>query len=720
MDTNAREGIEGVAHTSLDIGYRCGTFARLASIWQAFILITCILLFGKAEAHSAPTITYRTAESVLSLSYDKAVKGFAELRGTVTLSSPAGFVLQDDTAGIWVEDHRNHLSVGDVVTILGPVGPGAYSPQIESPTIRLNGHARLPYPKNVSFVQLSDGQEDAQYVAIEGVIRAVTLRDDALTTVPIDGTLLMVDMPGGRVDVALPTQSYKAAVGLIGAKVRVSATALARKNDDRQATGVVLIAPGIENLTILQPGPSDLFSTRMVPIGSLLQYRSGTDYFQRVRIQGTLTYYEQGHRFILQDRSRAIVAYPANSQPLEIGDRIEAVGFPAPDMAGPVLRDAVIRRLSHGLPPAPIPVTLQEARDSRYRSCLVSLHLRLVRVISEPTRTLFLLESGHSLATAELDTNAAIPAWLQPGSDLRLTGIDMLTVEEGIGYLNYFDATVHSVLLLRSLNDIALISPATWWTHARLLSLIVVLGALLAAFVILLIFIQLKYWKTKLTLRERERFARDVHDTLAQSFAGVGFQLQVIRRAITTGDPSLLHHVDTARDLVQFSHREARKSLAPSISQESFGADLLSSLHENAQALVKGGVIEIEANSAGSVRTIPRHANEELFRIGQEAIANAIRHANPTQLAISVEYEENLVRLKIIDNGKGFVMRGDLLGFGIRGMRKRASEINAQFDLVSVPGAGTTVAVTAPLQSRRSLLFLLNARETFLKSIGER
>jgi signal transduction histidine kinase len=715
------ETIEVVAHASLDIGHRCGTFARLASIWKAFILITCILLFGKTEAHGAPAITYRTAESILSLSYDKAVKsGLAELRGTVTLSSPVGFVLQDDTAGIWVEDHRNHLSVGDVVTVLGTVGPGAYSPQIEGPTIRLNGHARLPHPKNVSFVQLSDGQEDAQYVAIEGVIRAVTLRDDALTTVPIDGTLLMVDMPGGRIDVALPTQSYKAAVGLIGAKVRVSATALARKNDDRQATGVMLIAPGIEYLTVLQAGPRDLFSTRMFPIGSLLQYRSGTDYFQRVRIQGTLTYYEQGHRFILQDRSRAIVAYPANSQPLQIGDHIEAVGFLEPDAPGPVLRNAVVRRLANELPPAPMPVDLQMALKSSYRSCLVSIHLRLVRVIKEPTRTLFLLESGHTLTSAELAANIAIPAWLQPGSDLKLTGINMLTVDEGMGYLNYQDTTVHSVLLLRSLDDITLISPATWWTHAHLLSLIIVLGILLAIFLILLIYIQLKHWKTKLTLRERERLARDVHDTLAQSFAGVGFQLQVIHRAITTGDPSLLRHVDTARELVQFSHREARKSLAPCISHVSVGADLLSSLHENAQALIKGGVIEIEANSSGSVRTIPRHANEELFRIGQEAIANAIRHANPTQLAIRVEYEENLVRLKIIDNGKGFVMRGDLLGFGIRGMRKRAAEINAQFDLVSVPGAGTTVAVTAPIQNRRSILFLLNAREMFLKSTGER
>jgi signal transduction histidine kinase len=232
-------------------------------------------------------------------------------------------------------------------------------------------------------------------------------------------------------------------------------------------------------------------------------------------------------------------------------------------------------------------------------------------------------------------------------------------------------------------------------------------------------YVQLKRWKVESTLHERERLARDVHDTLAQSFAGVGFQLQVIRRAITNGDENLLHHVDTARDLVQFSHREARRSLVPSISEESVGSDLLSSLNEKAQALVKNGLIKIEAHSTGSVRAIPGDVKMQLFRIGQEAIANAIRHADPAQLAINVEYGDSLVRLTVIDDGRGFLIRGDLLGFGIRGMRKRASEINADFDLVSVPGVGTTIAVSVPIRKRMNPLVRFNPANTFRKSIGE-
>ncbi len=710
-------------HDSPEIGDKCCARVRVALIWKALILILCIFLSARTKAQGTPTIIYRTAASVLSLPYDVAVKGgFAKLKGTITLSTPVGVVLQDHTGGIWVDccsKSKNPLVVGDVVTVVGTVGPGAYSPEIEKTTVTLDGHGPLPRPKNVSFVQLSSGEEDAQYVAIEGIVRTITLRNDALNAAPTEGALLTVDMPEGRIDVALPTQYYKAASGLIGAKVRIAATALARKNDDTQATGVLLVAPDISYLTVLRAGPNDLFSARMVPIGALLRYRSHTDYFHRIRLRGTLTYYERGRRLILQDGSRAIEVIPADSQSLRIGDLIETVGFPTPEAAGPVLRDAVTRRLAQGPPLEPVPITLREALASRYRSCLVSLHLQLVRVISEPTRTLFVLESGHDLTTAELDANTPIPTWLRPGSDLRLIGINLLTVEGGIGYLNYRDTTVHSVLLLQSLNDISLISPPSWWNETRLLSLIVVLGILLTSFLVLLMYVQLKRWKVESTSRERERLARDVHDTLAQSFAGVGFQLQVIRRAITTGDKNLLHHVDTARDLVQFSHREARRSLVPSISEESVGTDLLFSLNEKAQALLKNGLIKIEAHSTGSVRAIPSDVKTQLFRIGQEAIANAIRHADPTQLAINVEYEDSLVRLKVIDDGRGFLIRGDLLGFGIRGMRKRASEINADFDLVSVPGVGTTIAVSVPIRKKKDFLVRFNPANTFRKSIGE-
>jgi signal transduction histidine kinase len=91
---------------------------------------------------------------------------------------------------------------------------------------------------------------------------------------------------------------------------------------------------------------------------------------------------------------------------------------------------------------------------------------------------------------------------------------------------------------------------------------------------------------------------------------------------------------------------------------------------------------------------------DTLYRIGQEAVANAVRHADPTMLAIRLKYSENLACLEIEDNGTGFVQSNGLLCFGIRGMRRRAQSISAEFQIESTPGKGTRIQISAPLPPR--------------------
>src|SRR5438270_13592114 len=119
-------------------------------------------------------------------------------------------------------------------------------------------------------------------------------------------------------------------------RFRITATALCRKNDNMQVTGVVLALSDMNDIKVINPGPKDLFSASIVQIGALMRYRSNTDYFHRVRVRGVLTYYEPNKRLILQEGTQAIEVLTADSQPLQICDRIETVGFPAPEASGPV------------------------------------------------------------------------------------------------------------------------------------------------------------------------------------------------------------------------------------------------------------------------------------------------------------------------------------------------------------------------------------------------
>jgi glucose-6-phosphate-specific signal transduction histidine kinase len=85
-----------------------------------------------------------------------------------------------------------------------------------------------------------------------------------------------------------------------------------------------------------------------------------------------------------------------------------------------------------------------------------------------------------------------------------------------------------------------------------------------------------------------------------------------------------------------------------------------------------------------------------------------------------MEHESDLIRLHIIDDGSGFTMRGDLLGFGIRGMRKRASDINADLNITSSLGAGTSVTVTVRSVQRNLIISHLVTAKDHVKSILER
>jgi signal transduction histidine kinase len=129
-------------------------------------------------------------------------------------------------------------------------------------------------------------------------------------------------------------------------------------------------------------------------------------------------------------------------------------------------------------------------------------------------------------------------------------------------------------------------------------------------------------------------------------------------------------------------------------------------LESSARKMVEGGSVEVETTRSGSPRPISPLVTDTLLRIGQESIANAVRHADPSRLQISLHWEQDAVRLAVRDNGIGFVKSGGLLGFGLRGMRKRAADIGARLEIFSQPRAGTRVEVTAHIPPGKSVLAL--------------
>jgi signal transduction histidine kinase len=395
----------------------------------------------------------------------------------------------------------------------------------------------------------------------------------------------------------------------------------------------------------------------------------------------------------------------AQSADIQLGDRVEALGFPAPKDTGPILEDAVLREIARGTQLQPSPVLITELSSGSFNYNLVSTEGRLLRRVQEPFRQVLLLQDKSILLLAELDEPESSNALqdLQEGSTIRISGISMLDISGTWNTGGPNASTVRYKVLLRSPNDVQVIQPPSWFTTLHVIYIAAILAVIVLVFLALIVYGRMEGWRLQSVLEERERLAHEIHDTLAQSFAGIGFQLQAIRKSIPSDNPDLQQQVDLARTLVRHSHKEARRSVEPLSPESPEEIDLISSLETSARTMVEGGSVEVTTLSTGTPRAIPPQIAVTLLRIGQEAIANAVRHADPGHLEIAIAYESHCVRLAIRDNGCGFVKSGDLLGFGLRGMRKRAAAISSKLDIVSQLGKGTRIEVIAPLPPRLTL-----------------
>jgi PAS domain S-box-containing protein len=207
--------------------------------------------------------------------------------------------------------------------------------------------------------------------------------------------------------------------------------------------------------------------------------------------------------------------------------------------------------------------------------------------------------------------------------------------------------------------------------------------------------------KQSAVLEERNRLASEIHDSLAQSFAGISMQLSAAAGAMKRKSKDALSHVERATDLSRFGLSEARRSalsLRSNIIEESGLIEALKMLVERSN--IPGLLRCTFRSSRIREETLPPPVQQDLLRIAQEAISNALRHAQPTDISVSLRRNPTDLVLKIRDNGSGIASARLIsagTGFGFANMRARAKSLGAKLDIRSTSGRGTTVAVRLPI-----------------------
>ena len=199
-------------------------------------------------------------------------------------------------------------------------------------------------------------------------------------------------------------------------------------------------------------------------------------------------------------------------------------------------------------------------------------------------------------------------------------------------------------------------------------------------------------------LEERNRIARDIHDTLAQGFTGVIIQLEAAEDATSN---SLMNeaneHLHRAADLARQSLSEARRSVRALRPQALENATFWDALKSNIRNRTVGTTIVTEFQLVGTPCELSEACQENLLRIGQEALTNTLKHARATQFKSRLSFGEQETRLELEDNGAGFEIHDRHDGFGLAGMHERVAQMGGKITVTSTPGAGTKILVVLPV-----------------------
>ncbi|RKN39156.1 sensor histidine kinase [Micromonospora endolithica] len=201
-------------------------------------------------------------------------------------------------------------------------------------------------------------------------------------------------------------------------------------------------------------------------------------------------------------------------------------------------------------------------------------------------------------------------------------------------------------------------------------------------------------------LDERQRMAREIHDTLAQGLAGIITQLEAAGQSrARPADQG--RHLDNALALARESLTEARRSVRavrPEPLDRARLPEVLADLTERWSTI---NAVRGEINTTGTPRPLHPEIEVTLLRAAQEALANAARHARATRVGLTLSYMEDVVTLDVRDDGVGFDPGGRPPesaegGFGLAGMRQRVRRVGGRLAVESEPGGGTAVSATVP------------------------
>ena len=653
---------------------------------------------------SLPTLT--TAEQVRRLSPDRAALGYpVRIRGVITDDVPApDYFVQDATAGIYVEGSRIPVfrhTLSEEVEIDGITGPGKFAPVIIERAVRVIGKGTLPKAPLYTFSELANGRLDSQRVQVRGIVRSASIDRTSWHEVAL---AMNVASGNGQFKVRVPIENEQDFSSWIDREILIEGVCGSLFNSQRQLVSVLFYVPRLRFIKVET-------SVKEVPFAALLRFSPDqTAAGHRVRVRGVVSYQQLGSALFLQSEGKGLRVVSRQNTPVEAGDELDVIGFPSVGESAPLLEDAVFHRVGHETPPTPINLDLA-ANWEQYDGALVSTDAKVLQheERSDGLINLLLQHQDGTLINATLyagnsaDRLMSIPL----NSELRVQGVCL--VRSG----GLWEMPESIRLLVRSADEIVLLKAPSWWNLGHTLELLgVTAGALLVLMFWTVVFRrrlheQIDVLRRKLqsgaVLEERNRIARELHDTLEQELAGITLQLDLASDSFQKAPRVAQQALKVARNMTRHSMREARRSVWDLRCHLLENGDLVSAMRQAVGPSVMGVQVKVEIHVEGQPRRLPVPVEMNLLRIGQEAVTNAIKHAHAQQIVLKLSYDPESVGLRVTDDGCGFSAESVALSsnghFGLLDMRERAQSLGCELRVKSETGDGTCISVDIAAKS---------------------
>ncbi len=442
-----------------------GAVAGTFCIGKTIVILALTMACACVIAQPVPLASVR---AICALNDDQAAQGLAvDFQATVTYvrSYQHALFVEDGDSALYVDwPTESLLEPGDRVEVTGATKQ-SFRPIVLAKSVTLIRHGTLPPPVPATFDELIRGDMDARLVTVSAVVR------DANTVIRqnVRSSLLQLHTDGGEIDAAVDVDNQDLLSTLLDSEVQVTGAVSGRFDSKLQQTGVMLHVSSMEGVKVVRRAAFSPWDLPLTPMDQILTGYHVTNSSRRVRVRGTITYYQPGTAAVLQDGDKSLWLMTSSIAPLHVGNAADATGFPELHDGQLALASAEIQ--DSGKPAAiqPKQATWDQLSTGMDLFDLVTIEGSVVAEVRGTAQDEYVVQANGDVFSAiykhpaDDDGDAPPMKHVAPGSKVRVVGVCITTHAS-----SPLETRVPFDILLRSTDDVSIIADAPWLTTANL------------------------------------------------------------------------------------------------------------------------------------------------------------------------------------------------------------------------------------------------------------